>query len=105
VALFTFDVPVRYISAIGAIRGLDWPLALTALGIDWTEDDTMKLIVISIQMSNMSDLSLCHKYGNCAKVGVRRRCDPLLNYFGHLLYLAKFARYRRAGGFRLRLSE
>jgi len=26
----------------GYIGGLVWPLALTALGMDWTDDDTMK---------------------------------------------------------------
>ena len=32
--------------AIGAIMGgLDWPSALIALGMDWTEDGTMKTFI------------------------------------------------------------
>jgi len=39
-----------------AIRGLVCPLALTALGIDWTEDDTMKTTVNGI--SNITFIEL-----------------------------------------------
>jgi len=40
----------------GLLGGLDWPLALTALGMDWTEDDTMKTTVNDI--SNITFIKL-----------------------------------------------
>jgi len=38
------------------LGGLDWPLALTALGMDWTEDDTVKTTVNGI--SNITFIEL-----------------------------------------------
>ena len=48
---------VWHSGAIGAIMGgLDWPSALIALGMDWTEDGTMKTTVNDI--SNITFIKL-----------------------------------------------
>ena len=51
----SFYVLFYHCTAIGAIKGL---VALTALGRNWTEDDTMKTTMIDI--SNITFIKLLH---------------------------------------------
>jgi len=46
-------------SAIRTVKGLVWPSALTALEIDWNEDDPMKTTV-----NGISDITFIELNGN-----------------------------------------